>query len=56
MNPIIEITVQKLIDCESDDNQSTTLINKWKKVYSKGDIYFSNNLSKRDTGVIINVE
>lgn len=54
-NPIISFKVKKLIDSEKNQDDENALINKWKKFYDKGDIYFSPNLSKNETGLTINL-
>ena len=55
INPIISICVKQLDDIEKEKNQEIKLKEKWKELYKKGDIYFSPNLSKTDTGLSINI-
>lgn len=54
LNPIIAIKIKKLSDVEKIDEQEK-FIDKWKDQYKKGDIYFSPNLSKADTGLSFNI-
>lgn len=53
INPIISICVEKLSQTEKMDEEK--IKQKWKKQYEKGDIYFSPNLSKIDTGLSFNI-
>lgn len=53
INPIISICVEKLQDTEK--NKEEEIKDKWKKEYEKGDIYFSPNLSKSNTGLSLKV-
>ena len=48
INPIVSICVEKKTEEEK-------LKEKWKHVYEKGDIYFSPNLSKTNTGLSLNI-
>ena len=52
INPIISICVKKLSQIEKVNEDK--IQKKWKKQYEKGDIYFSPNLSKTNTGLSIN--
>lgn len=54
LNPIIAIKIKELSDVEKIDEQEK-FIDKWKDQYKKGDIYFSPNLSKADTGLSFNI-
>ena len=54
LNPIIAIKIKELSDVEKIDKQEE-FIDKWKNQYKKGDIYFSPNLSKADTGLSFNI-
>ena len=51
INPIISICVKKLSQIEKVNEDK--IQKKWKKQYEKGDIYFSPNLSKTNTGLSI---
>ena len=53
INPIISICVKNLNQTEKTDEENFR--NKWKEMYEKGDIYFSPNLSKTNTGLSLNV-
>lgn len=53
INPIISICVKELNETEKTDEEN--LKNKWKNVYEKGDVYFSPNLSKSNTGLSLNI-
>ena len=55
INPIISICVKKLNEIEKDPEETKKIETKWKKIYEKGDIYFSPNLSKSNTGLSLNV-
>lgn len=56
MNPIISICVKGLFQTGKNEAEEKRLINKWKKEYEKGDIYFSPNLSKSNIGLSINIK
>ena len=51
INPIISICVEKLSQIDKVDEDK--IQDKWKKQYEKGDIYFSPNLDKTNTGISI---
>ena len=58
INPIVSICVEKLNQTEKTEEEKTEeekLKEKWKHVYEKGDIYFSPNLSKTNTGLSLNI-
>ena len=55
MNSIITFEVKGLEQTEKVPSQETKLIQKWKEFYEKGDIYFSPNLSKNNTGLSLNI-
>lgn len=55
INPIISFKLSKLSDAGCDANEIEEVMKKWKKEYEKGDIYFSPNLSKTNTGLSFNV-
>lgn len=56
INPIVSFCVDKLSDAVQLKEQIDDFKNKWKKYYDKGDIYFSPNLSKKNTGLVINID
>lgn len=53
INPIISIEVTQLNQTEKINEKEFQ--NHWKDMYEKGDIYFSPNLSKTNTGLAINI-
>jgi len=53
LNPCVSFEVEKLNDTEKDTLQESKLQEKWEKEFEKGDIYFSPNLSKKETGLRI---
>lgn len=55
INPLVSICVEKLSEAEKIQNEEEKVQNKWKKEYEKGDIYFSPNLSKKNTGLSIKI-
>lgn len=55
INPIISICVKKINETEKDPEETKKIEAKWRKMYDKGDIYFSPNLSKSNTGLSLNV-
>ena len=55
MNPLVSICVKKLEQVEKIENEEEKIKDKWKDEYEKGDIYFSPNLSKTNTGLSIKV-
>lgn len=55
INPIISIKVNGLNQADKSKKDEEKLLNKWRDAYKKGDIYFSPNLSKTNTGLSINV-
>ena len=55
INPIISICVKKLSQSEKINTEEEKIQKDWKKYYEKGDIYFSPNLSKNDTGLSFNI-
>lgn len=55
LNPIISICVDKLNQVGKDENEDIKIQDKWEKMYKKGDVYYSPNLSKRNPGLSINI-
>ena len=55
LNPTVSIKVRKINNITKDEQEEEKFINKWNKFYSKGDIYFSPNLSKKNTGLSLNI-
>lgn len=55
INPIVSFKVKKLRDISKDEKEEEKFINKWKEIYNKGDIYYSPNLSKTNTGLSLNI-
>ncbi|MBQ2938159.1 MAG: glycosyltransferase [Clostridia bacterium] len=55
INPIISICVDKLDQVEKDENEEIKIQDRWKEMYKKGDVYFSPNLSKTNTGLSLNI-
>lgn len=55
INPIVSIGVNKIDQDRVTKNEEEKLMKKWKGFYDKGDVYFSPNLSKRDTGLSYNI-
>lgn len=55
INPIISIKVNGLNQSDKSKKDKEKLLNKWRDTYKKGDIYFSPNLSKTNTGLSINI-
>ena len=53
INPIISICVKKLNQTEKLDQEKFQ--DNWKEMYEKGDVYFSPNLSKTNTGLSLNI-
>lgn len=53
INPIISICVEKISQVEKVDEEK--LQEKWKNQYKNGDVYFSPNLSKSNTGLSLNI-
>lgn len=53
INPIIAICVSELNQVGKANEEK--IQEKWEKIYEKGDIYFSPNLSKTNTGLSINI-
>ncbi len=56
INPIISIEVKKLNNIEMDKEEEKIIKKKWNEFYKKGDIYFSPNLSKNNTGLSIDMD
>ena len=55
LNPIISFKIKGL-NIEKDDERTTKeFLEKWKKEYEKGDVYYSPNLNKTNTGVSLNI-
>lgn len=54
-NSIISFKVNKLEDYKKVLNEEDKLIEKWNEYYKKGDIFFSPNLSKEETGLAIDI-
>lgn len=55
INPIITFEVKKLGQAEKIPSEETKIQKKWNDMYEKGDIFFSPNLSKTNTGLSLNV-
>ena len=55
INPLVSMCVKKLEQDQKIETEEEKIKNKWEKEYEKGDIYFSPNLSKTNTGLSINV-
>lgn len=53
INPIISICVKKLNQTDKIDEEKFQ--KHWTNMYKRGDIYFSQNLSKNNTGLSINI-
>lgn len=56
INPIISICVKRLDEDRKIKSEEKKIMKKWKEFYDKGDIYFSPNLSKTNTGLSINID
>lgn len=55
INPIITFEVKKLGQAEKIPSEETKIQKKWNDMYEKGDVFFSPNLSKTNTGLSLNV-
>ena len=55
INPIITFEVKKLGQAEKIISEESKIQKKWSKIYKNGDVYFSPNLSKSNTGLSLNV-
>lgn len=55
INPIISVCVEKLNQTEKIEQEEEKIKEKWKEIYDRGDIYFSPNLSKTNTGLSLNI-
>jgi hypothetical protein len=55
INPIVSICVKRLDENKKIKSEEEKIIKKWKEFYDKGDIYFSPNLSKTNTGLSLNI-
>lgn len=55
VNPIISICVDKLSQTEKLEDDEKMIMKKWRENYTNGDVYFSPNLSKRDTGLVLDI-
>ena len=55
LNPIISFCVDRINNIYKNQIEDEKLIQKWEENYKKGDIYFSPNLSKKSTGIEINI-
>lgn len=53
INPIVSICVKNLNQIDKNDEEK--LKKHWTNMYQRGDIYFSPNLSKNNTGLSINI-
>jgi hypothetical protein len=53
INPIISICINKLNQANKVEKEEEKIQIKWKDMYKKGDVYFSPNLSKSNTGLSI---
>lgn len=56
MNPIISFKVKRLDIEKEEEVTEKEFLEKWKKEYEKGDIYYSPNLSKNNTGLSIKID
>lgn len=58
INPIVSLCVKRLSDIEKEnENVKIEQFNKkWEKYYTKGDVFFSPNLSNENTGISIKVD
>lgn len=56
INPIISICVEKISNVTKIEEEENKIQEEWKDMYKKGDIYFSPNLSKTNTGLSINID
>ena len=55
INPIISFEIKELDYPKLTEEETKEFIEKWKKEYESGDRYFSPNLSKKSTGIMINL-
>lgn len=55
INPIVSFKVTSLSDVEKIKADENKIMIKWKDMYEKGDIYYSPNLSKNNTGLSLNI-
>ena len=55
INPIVTFEVARLDQSEKIQTEEAKIQKKWERMYSKGDIYFSPNLSKTNTGLGLNI-
>lgn len=55
LNPIVTFKVKELEITNDESAIEEQFLQKWKKQYEVGDIYFSPNLSKNNTGVSLNI-
>ena len=55
INPIVSFEVTELNDANKVPSQEDKIQKKWNENYKKGDIYFSPNLSKTNTGLGLNI-
>ena len=55
INPIISICVDKLNQTEKNEDEEEEIQKKWEEEYKIGDVYFSPNLSKSNTGLSLNI-
>lgn len=55
LNPVISFEIDKIKNEKLEEAEKHDFMKKWDKFYNIGDIYFSPNLSKNDTGLRFNV-
>ena len=55
LNPIISFEINPLEIQKDNEETEKKFLKKWEKQYEKGDIYYSPNLSKSNTGVSLNI-
>ena len=56
LNPIISFEINPLEIQKDNEETEKKFLKKWEKQYEKGDIYYSPNLSKSNTGVSLNIK
>lgn len=55
INPTVSFKIEKLLNAVKSETEESELVKEFSDEYKKGDIYFSPNLSKTNTGLSINV-
>lgn len=56
LNPIISFKIRNLYIPKDNENIEKEFLEKWKKEYEKGDIYYSPNLSNTNNGLSIKID